>query len=101
MHHIRHWARGGETRLENLVLLCSRHHRFVHEAGYSISKYREGGLEFRNPWGILVEKVPRRARGDPRSLVVGNADLDIDEGRCACGDGERMDLGLPLTRCSP
>jgi Domain of unknown function (DUF222)/HNH endonuclease len=32
-HHIRHWAHGGETRLDDLVLLCSRHHRFVHEGG--------------------------------------------------------------------
>ena len=35
-HHIRHWASGGETKLANLVLLCPRHHGFVHEAGYSI-----------------------------------------------------------------
>ncbi len=34
-HHIRHWARGGETSLENLVLLCRRHHRMVHEGGYT------------------------------------------------------------------
>ena len=30
-HHIRHWARGGETKLDNLSLLCVRHHRAVHE----------------------------------------------------------------------
>ncbi|HWV37114.1 MAG TPA: DUF222 domain-containing protein [Vulgatibacter sp.] len=36
-HHIEHWAKGGETRLDNLVLLCRTHHRLVHEGGYSIS----------------------------------------------------------------
>ena len=30
-HHIRHWADVGRTALDNLVLLCRRHHRAVHE----------------------------------------------------------------------
>jgi hypothetical protein len=35
-HHVRHWADGGETKLENLVLLCSHHHRLVHEEGWKV-----------------------------------------------------------------
>jgi hypothetical protein len=30
-HHIVHWADGGSTSLDNLRLLCRRHHRMVHE----------------------------------------------------------------------
>lgn len=30
-HHIQHWADGGPTNLDNLTLLCRRHHRIVHE----------------------------------------------------------------------
>ncbi len=30
-HHVIHWADGGPTDLDNLVLLCRRHHRMVHE----------------------------------------------------------------------
>jgi hypothetical protein len=30
-HHIVHWADGGPTSLDNLVLLCRRHHRMRHE----------------------------------------------------------------------
>ncbi|MDX1435097.1 MAG: DUF222 domain-containing protein, partial [Gammaproteobacteria bacterium] len=37
-HHVEHWADGGETSLENTMLLCSRHHRLVHEGGYVIRK---------------------------------------------------------------
>ena len=29
-HHIQHWSQGGSTSLDNLVLLCSRHHHQVH-----------------------------------------------------------------------
>ncbi|TML12367.1 MAG: DUF222 domain-containing protein, partial [Actinobacteria bacterium] len=58
-HHIRHWAHGGETRLENLVLLCSRHHRFVHESGYSLRACTDGKLEFRDPWGGPIPYVSR------------------------------------------
>ncbi|HEV2952592.1 MAG TPA: DUF222 domain-containing protein [Candidatus Dormibacteraeota bacterium] len=35
-HHVRHWADGGETKLSNLVLLCRRHHRKVHEEGWRL-----------------------------------------------------------------
>jgi len=30
-HHITHWAAGGQTRLDNLRLLCRPHHRMAHE----------------------------------------------------------------------
>ena len=35
-HHIIHWGDGGPTELENLVSLCRRHHRRVHEDGWRI-----------------------------------------------------------------
>jgi 5-methylcytosine-specific restriction endonuclease McrA len=35
-HHIIHWSDGGSTELENLVSLCRRHHRAVHEQGWRI-----------------------------------------------------------------
>ena len=37
-HHRVHWAQGGATRLDNLVLLCSRHHRQLHEYGERIQR---------------------------------------------------------------
>ena len=35
-HHIKHWADGGPQTLPNLVLLCRRHHRLVHEEGWKL-----------------------------------------------------------------
>ena len=35
-HHVVHWARGGPTQLDNLVLVCSFHHKLVHEGGWRV-----------------------------------------------------------------
>lgn len=41
-HHVVHWARGGSSELENLVLLCHRHHRLVHEGGWQLVRCDDG-----------------------------------------------------------
>ena len=41
-HHLVPWARGGATDLENLVLLCHRHHWLVHEGGWQTVKTGAG-----------------------------------------------------------
>ncbi len=37
IHHIRWWSKGGGTDLDNGILLCVRHHRLVHEGGWTIA----------------------------------------------------------------
>ena len=59
-HHRQHWAQGGETSLDNLVLLCWHHHRLVHEGGYTIEDDADGGLRFRNRHGVVC---PNHRRG--------------------------------------
>jgi hypothetical protein len=56
-HHIQHWADGGETRLDNLVLLCRHHHRLVHEAGFHVTT-RDGELSFQRPDGTPIPESP-------------------------------------------
>jgi hypothetical protein len=51
-HHVLHWADGGETSLDNLVLLCRPHHRLVHER-FSLA-IEEGRPAFRRPDGTLL-----------------------------------------------
>ena len=41
-HHVKHWADGGATSVNNLILMCRRHHRLVHEGGFDIEM--DGGL---------------------------------------------------------
>jgi hypothetical protein len=45
-HHIKHWADGGETSLDNLVLLCRHHHHLVHEGGFDCKKSVDGEIYF-------------------------------------------------------
>jgi hypothetical protein len=37
-HHVTPWEAGGATDIDNLVLLCARHHHYVHEGGWTITK---------------------------------------------------------------
>ena len=57
-HHIKHWARGGPTKLSNLALLCRRHHRAVHEEGFRLERQPEGALVFYRPNGWVLPHVP-------------------------------------------
>jgi hypothetical protein len=50
-HHLRHWVDGGPTTLENLALLCRRHHRMVHEDGWGLTRSKSGGFEAIAPRG--------------------------------------------------
>jgi len=36
-HHIRHWADGGPTALDNLVLLCDHHHDVIHHTDWEVT----------------------------------------------------------------
>jgi len=59
-HHIKHWSAGGETSLDNLMLLCSRHHRLVHEGGFRIDKDYRNRWIFKRPDGRAVPKCGYR-----------------------------------------
>ncbi|MDQ6709401.1 MAG: HNH endonuclease, partial [Candidatus Dormibacteraeota bacterium] len=48
-HHIKHWVHGGETTMANLVLLCRRHHRMVHEEGWSLRRADSGRWRLARP----------------------------------------------------
>jgi hypothetical protein len=52
-HHIKHWLYGGETSVNNLVLLCSHHHHLVHEGGFTLTWSTEGQLVFGAPDGHI------------------------------------------------
>ena len=98
-HHVRHWAQGGQTRLDNLVLLCRRHHRCVHEEGYRVRSGPDGGVQFLRPDGEpIAEAPPAPAVSDDaltalaESLVEAGVDLEGMPGYPQW-DGSALDLG--------
>jgi len=87
-HHLHHWSAGGASRLDNLVLLCRRHHRAVHEGGFSVIRGRDGVLTFVRPDGAPLHAAPA-APLEPPGLE--------DMTPLVCGtlptwDGTRFDL---------
>ncbi len=87
-HHVHHWAQGGSTTLANLVLLCRRHHRLVHEGGWHIDRR----ARFYDPRGHPHPVVPRLPRGHPDELPERNSQLGIDAGTCEPGTGDALHL---------
>jgi hypothetical protein len=75
VHHIVHWADLGPTDYENLVLLCPRHHTFLHEFRWSVrgSPSLPGDLVFVGPDGR--EHPP--PRGDPPDRARGGQELAL------------------------
>jgi hypothetical protein len=57
-HHVQAWAKGGPTVLENLLLLCKRHHTFVHEGGFRVEALPDGTFRFLRPDGRELEAAP-------------------------------------------
>ena len=57
-HHLEHWADGGPTSLGNLLLLCRRHHRAVHEGGFQVVAAADGGWSFHQPDGRRIPRAP-------------------------------------------
>jgi hypothetical protein len=43
-HHLVHWGHGGPTDIDNLVLLCYRHHWLVHEGGWQLARVEDGRM---------------------------------------------------------
>jgi uncharacterized protein DUF222/HNH endonuclease len=65
-HHLVHWTKGGPTDLDNLALLCYRHHWMVHEGRWQLVKADDGRLVTVPP---TFDFYKRLARGPGRRSV--------------------------------
>jgi hypothetical protein len=57
-HHVVHFSKGGPTRLDNLVLGCTRHHHLWHDQGWQLSLARDGTLTLVSPRGLVLTSSP-------------------------------------------
>ena len=69
-HHLVHWADGGATNLDNLVLLCHAHHRLIHEGGWRTSGHPGHDLRFHDPGGWAVRDRPPQLRPEIRARYL-------------------------------
>jgi hypothetical protein len=60
-HHMAWVSRGGPTTLSNLVLICTFHHRLVHEYGWGLVRRDDGELRWYRPNGVRYRAGPARA----------------------------------------
>ncbi|PYM35877.1 MAG: HNH endonuclease [Candidatus Rokuibacteriota bacterium] len=106
-HHIPHWAQGGPTTLSNLALLCRRHHRAVHEEGYTLDRQADGELRFRRPDGRVLPEVPlpHEVPDDPVHVIRARHDAEglVLHARTATPGwlGERLDVGWAIDVLHP
>ena len=98
-HHIKHWANGGETALNNLVLLCRHHHRLVHEGSFGVERIDGGALQFNRPDGRAIVEHPRlpdaHANVRLHNLFYGERCQPIDAAGWIIPEGA-MDLDLAI-----
>jgi hypothetical protein len=94
-HHVRHWADGGPTQLDNLVLLCGTHHRLLHEGGFRVrfDPGRPGRPVFSSPRGHDIPEVP------PVVALGGRRLSTRPDGERRCGEDVPLGLYLRALDC--
>jgi hypothetical protein len=96
-HHVVFWADGGPTDLDNLVLVCSRHHTLIHSQGFSLVLHPDRRLEVRTADGVAIVHHPAQPWGDPSALAQGRGQLVSAETLPPDHCSARMDLGYVVS----
>ncbi|UPH42385.1 HNH endonuclease [Prescottella equi] len=68
-HHVKHWADGGPTDLDNLVLLCRYHHTLLHHSHWEVHIGPDRRPWFTPPSTVDPHKkpIPAHGRAGPRA----------------------------------
>ncbi|MEE2060804.1 HNH endonuclease signature motif containing protein [Rhodococcus artemisiae] len=57
-HHLRHWVDGGDTDLDNLVMLCGHHHRLMHHTDWEVELTEHLRPQFIPPASVDLFRTP-------------------------------------------
>tara|TARA_R110002072_G_scaffold31735_16_gene97666 strand:+ start:943 stop:2355 length:1413 start_codon:yes stop_codon:yes gene_type:complete len=94
-HHVKHWAQGGATRLDNLVTLCRFHHRELHKGTYRIQPANSGDTSCHH-----FTFINRFNKTIPYSPPLPTNPLPLPDAAPAncLWSGERMDYQMAIGR---
>jgi hypothetical protein len=101
-HHIDHWIDGGSTSLDNLVLICRRHHRLVHEGGFTLRRQPDRTIAFFYADGAELRAAPPQPRIDvidplaPTTQRLKAQGITISSRTLPTWDGGSLNLGYAL-----
>ncbi|WP_240498473.1 HNH endonuclease signature motif containing protein [Williamsia sp. 1135] len=73
VHHVKFWSHGGETSLSNTVLLCRRHHNYIHHKGWTVFI---GGDEAERSSTHVADGLVRQTRHHHAHAVARQTDHD-------------------------
>lgn len=88
VHHVQPWSAGGTTDPDNLIVLCSSHHRALHLGVFGITSLGGQRFRFHRSDGSTIERAPTMTPPDgwrPR--------LHLADDVLAPTGGGRLDLG--------
>ena len=97
-HHIRHWSDGGETSLDNLVLLCRHHHHLVHEGGFDCKRSKDGEIYFEDRRHQRLKEFQQTVRIPIEETLAwmyrkfANQDVTAETSTAKWLAGEEMDM---------
>lgn len=91
-HHVIEWNDGGPTDMNNLILLCNRHHRLVHHESFRVEADGFGDFTFFNRFNQPIRPPT------PRSLQQCRA--AIDKPRARSGGDPRYSVDLAVAAMS-
>jgi hypothetical protein len=91
-HHVRHWLYGGRTDLDNLALLCRRHHHGHHDGEFRIVALGGGRFRFVRPDGAeLPDHVHLTEHIGTRTPVESEHPDVAADAATSRWDGSRLD----------
>ncbi|NMO02345.1 DUF222 domain-containing protein [Gordonia sp. TBRC 11910] len=88
MHHVKFWSQGGTTDPDNLLLLCSEHHRALHNGAFSIEALGLQQFRFYDASGRVLLDAPQiHAPGgwEPDERVAADGVVPKNGGRLQLG----------------
>ncbi len=100
-HHIDHWINGGETNPVNTTLLCTYHHRLLHEGGFNIAKEADGTLRFVTADGRTIPRNGYRYEDFVDDEIGGHTQNTSAEGFCTTTAQRTSSDYSPPRLCAP